>query len=103
MSTGKIGAADLVADVDTLLGAAVDENMVVNIRLVNRGTDTVKVRVAIGTGVSPTAKDYIDYDATVPPNGMLENSGLALTSGEKIWVRADKATVSARAHGLPAA
>lgn len=103
MSTGKIGSADLAANTDTLLGGALDENMVVNVQLCNRGAASVKVRVAFGTGVAPVAADWVEYDTTIPPNGVLERTGQSLSTGEKIWVRSDTATVSARAHGLPAA
>ena len=103
MTTGKIGSADLAAGVDTQLGVALTEDMVVNVRMVNRGAASVKVRLAIGTGASPSAGDYFEYDTIVIPNGILENSGLALSAGEKIWCRTDIATVSARAHGLPVA
>lgn len=101
MSTGKLGSVDLLANTDTVI-ATTDEPMVVNVRLVNRGSSSAAVRVAIGTGLAPTAADYIEYDAALRPNGVLENSGLALSVGEKIWVRSDVAAVSARAHGIPA-
>jgi hypothetical protein len=102
MSTGKLGSADLAANTDTLLGTA-DETMIVNVRLVNRGAMAAVVRLAIGAGVAPAAADYFEYDAVISPKGILENGGLALSAGEKIWVRSDSATVSARAHGVPAA
>ena len=101
MSTGKIGAADLAAGVDTLLGMA-DENMVINVCLVNRGNTFVKVRLAIGAGTTPGNTDYLEYDTIMLANGVLERTGIVISSGEKIWVRTDTATVSARAHGLPA-
>lgn len=104
MSTGKIGSADLAANADTLLGA-VDENMVVNVLVTNRNNAAVKVRIAIGpnAGVAPAAADFIEYDADVQARSPLEKTGLALSTGEKIWVRSDTANVSARAHGIPAA
>lgn len=102
---GKIGSANLAANTDTDLtgGVGVTENMVVNVCLVNRGTAFVKVRVAIGTGVSPANTDYLEYDTIMLANGVLERTGIVISSGEKIWVRTDTATVSVRVHGLPAA
>lgn len=102
MSAGKLGSADLAANTDTLL-VTTTEDMIVNVRLVNRGPEPARVRVAIGIGVGPAAADWFEYDTPVPFPGVLENSGLALSSGEKIWVRSDTAAVSARAHGIPAA
>jgi hypothetical protein len=104
MSTGKIGSADLAAGTDTdLTAGGVAENMVANVCMVNRGAAIVKVRLAIGTGTGPAAGDYLEYDAQLPPNGVIERTGLAVSTGEKIFVRTDIATVSVRAHGLPAA
>lgn len=102
MPAGKLGSADLAANTDTLL-ATMTEDTIANVRMVNRGADEVHVRLAIGQGSSPAPTDYLEYGATIPPNGVSENSGLALSAGEKIWVRSDTATVSARAHGIPAA
>lgn len=104
MSTGKIGSADLVANTDTdLTGGGANENMVVNVCLVNRGAAQVKLRVAIGVGANPAVTDYLEFDQVISTGGVLERTGIAVSAGEKIWVRSDTATVSARAHGLPTA
>jgi hypothetical protein len=104
MSTGLIGNADLLANTDTALGAAVGENMIVNVMMVNRGGADVTARIAITSGGAPTAAEWIEYGATIPANGgVMERTGLALSQGERVYVRASAATVSARAHGIPAA
>src|SRR5437868_14417813 len=99
MATGKLGSADLAAATDTLLFTA-GATQTFNVRFANRNASAVKVRVAIGTGASPAATDYVDYDVTVNANGILEDTGLVCSSGEKVWVRSDTANVSARAHGM---
>lgn len=100
MTTGKLGSADLAASVDTLLFTAV-ANQIFNVRFTNRSAvAAAKIRVAIGTGGSPAAADYITYDSNLPANGILEDTGLACTAGEKVWVRSDTANVSVRAHGV---
>jgi len=102
MPSGKLGVtADLPAAVDQLL-YTVPANTVTTatIRLTNRGASLIKARVAIGTGAAPVAADYIEYDAPVPSNGILEDTGIALSAGEKVWARSDTATVSARVHGF---
>lgn len=100
MASGKLGSADLVAATDTLLFTAGVTPQTFNVRFANRNTAAVKVRVAIGTGANPAATDYVDYDVTVPANGILEDTGLVCSSGEKVWVRSDAANVSVRAHGM---
>lgn len=100
MASGKLGSADLSAATDTLLFTAAATPQTFNIRFANRNATAVKIRVAIGTGASPAATDYVDYDVNIIANGILEDFGLVATSGEKIWVRSDTANVSVRAYGM---
>lgn len=72
----------------------------VNIRLANRSASPVKVRVAIGTGASPATKDYISYDAVIATGGIYEDTGFAVSAGEKVWVQTDTANISVRIHGM---
>lgn len=99
MAQGKLGSADLAAATDTTLFTAASVQTF-NVRFANRNAQAVKVRVAIGTGVSPAAADWVTYDATVAANGILEDTGLVASAGEKVFVRSDTAGVSVRAHGL---
>ena len=100
MAQGFLGSVDLAATTDTLLFTSAATPQVFNVRFANRNASVVKIRVAIGTGASPATKDYVDYDISVPANGILEDTGLVATNGEKIWVRSDTANVSVRAHGM---
>lgn len=100
MASGKLGSADLAATTDTLLFTAGVTPQTFNVRFANRNATAVKVRVAIGSGASPALEDYVDYDVPVPANGILEDTGLVASSGEKVWVRASVANVSVRAHGM---
>ena len=99
MASGKLGSADLIAAADTLLFTA-SAVQTFNVRFVNRNASPVKVRVAIGSGASPVATDYLDYDVPVIANGILEDTALVCSIGEKVWVRSDTANVSVRAHGM---
>ena len=100
MASGKLGSADLAAATDTLLFTAGATPQTFNVRFANRNGASVKIRVAIGTGGAPAVADYVDYDLTVQPNGILEDTGLVASSGEKVWARSDTANVSVRAHGM---
>ncbi len=101
MPSGKLGTADLAANADTLLYTVPDGKVTTaSVRLCNRGTGDARIRIAVGAGEDPSHADYIEYDAKVPANGILEDTGIAMSAGEKLWVRSDTATVSARAHGF---
>lgn len=99
MASGKLGSANLDAAADTLLFTA-DDLQTFNVRFANRNSTAVKVCVAIGTGAIPADTDFVDYNVTVQANGILEDTGLVCSTGEKIWVCSDTANVSVRAHGI---
>lgn len=99
MAIGKLGSADLPAATDTLLFTAT-ASQTFNVRFANRNASAVKIRVAIGTGANPAMTDYVDYDVSIPANGILEDTGLVCSSGEKVWARSDTANVTVRAHGM---
>lgn len=100
--SGKYGSATLVANTDTLLhpGVPAGEVHTCTVRLANRGTAAVKVRIAVGSGAAPTDADYVVYNESVRAGGVLNDSGIVLSAGEKVWVWTDTATVSARCHGF---
>ena len=101
MSSGKFGSADLSSNTDVLLYTAPESKVVtLSVRLCNRSTDAVRVRIAVGEGNAPANTDYIEHDTVLPPAGILENSGIVMSAKEKLWVRSSAAGVSARAHGF---
>lgn len=101
MASGKLGSANLAATTDTLLYTVPASTWAtVNIRVANRNSRAAKIRVAIGSGASPALGDYMDYDIPVPENGILEDTGIVCSAGEKVWVRSDLDNVSVRVHGF---
>jgi len=96
-SGGFLGSADLTAATPALLFTA-GVDMTVNIRMCNRNITDANVRIALGTGGSAVAKDWISYDVPLRANGFVEELGIAVASGEKLWVQSDLSNVSARAH-----
>ena len=99
--SGKFGSADLAAGVDTLLCTApAGKTPTVNVRVANRNDTPVIIHVAIGTGASPVAKDYVAYNQVIVPNGIYEDTGLVMSAAENLWVTSDSANVSARVHGF---
>ena len=101
MPSGKLGSAALSADTNTLLYTVpVGKIATVNIRTANRAATVAKIRVAIGTGGSPASEDYIEYEQELPANGVIEDTGLVCSAGEKIWAYSNTANVSVRVHGF---
>ncbi|MDO5609479.1 MAG: hypothetical protein Q4G62_01625 [Pseudomonadota bacterium] len=100
MPSGRFGNADLQANTDVdLYTVPVGTVATANINLCNRSESPVRARIAIRSGALGSAH-YLEYDALIPPNGVLGQTGVAMSPGEIITVRASAAGVSARAHGF---
>lgn len=107
MASGRLGKALLAAATDTKLYTAPDGTVATaTLSLCNTSSAPVAVRVAIATSATPTPADYIEFDVVLDvvgaPSGssVLERTGLVLSAGESIVVRAGAAGVVARAHGF---
>lgn len=100
MASGKLGTAALAAAVNTDLYTVPAATVAtVNISLCNRTAAPIAVRVAVRTGALGDAH-YIEYDASIPGNGVLERTGIAVSAGEVVTVYAAAAGISARVHGF---
>lgn len=101
MASGKLNAVDLLANTDTkVYTVPAGKITAANINFVNRGTTQVTVRLALSSAVStPANADYIEYEVTLAPSGVLERTALVMSAGESVFARASLATVSVRVHG----
>lgn len=100
MASGKFGKAALVANADTDLYTVPAATVATaSVNLCNRTTAVIAVRLAVRSGALAET-DYIEYDTKVPPNGVLERTGIVMSAGEVLTVRAAAAGISVRAHGF---
>ena len=100
MPSGKLGSVNLAANTTTLLFTVAATPQSFNVRFTNRNNTSAQIRLAIGTGSSPSPEDYMDYNLVLPAYSVLEDTGIVASLGEKVWVYSDIANVSVRAHGL---
>jgi hypothetical protein len=101
MATGLLGQSALAAATNTTLYTVPSSTFTVcSISLCNRGTTTATVRVALAASTSPTNAEYIEYDAQIGANGVLERTGIMINAGKNIVVYANTANVSASAFGI---
>jgi uncharacterized protein YlzI (FlbEa/FlbD family) len=99
--SGQLGSAAPAADTaTTLYTVPADTRATVNIHACNRGAFTAKVRIAITADASPSNKDWIEFNAPVEANGVLQNTAVVMSAGEKIVVQDDTGEVSYRVHGM---
>ncbi|MFN7341555.1 MAG: hypothetical protein ACK5VI_10810 [Opitutia bacterium] len=97
----RLAAADLVAATNTTVYTVpTNRRAVFTISLCNRNATAQRlVRVALQNGALSNS-DYIEYDAILPAGGVLERSGVMLTSGQVLMARADAADVSCVVYGI---
>jgi hypothetical protein len=102
MASGILGQAALSATTDTTVYTVPSSTLaIVNINVVNRSSSAAaSVRVALASTATPQTSEYIEYDASIPSNGVLERSGLALNAGERVIIYASTANCSVSVYGL---
>lgn len=102
MASGILGQAALSATTDTTVYTVPSSTLaVVNINVVNRSSSSsANVRVALASTATPQTSEWIEYDASVSSNGVLERSGIAMNAGERVVVYASTANCSVSVYGL---
>ena len=104
MATGRLGAADVGATTNTTVYTCpADTYAVVSVNICNRGADTSAIRIAVATGDTPGAAEYIEYDANVFSTNVLERTGIVLSAGQRIVVYSSLANISAVVVGIETA
>lgn len=68
----------------------------------NKTLGPVKVRLAIGTGADSNAVGtiFFAYDMLIPPSGVFERTGLAISVGKKVFVKSDTNGVDYSIYGF---
>jgi len=74
-----------------------------NVNICNRGQTNTTVRLALTLGEDPTDANWLEFDYVLPPSGVLERTGLTLSSGQKIYAFAASAAVSVSIYGVKTA
>jgi len=98
--SGRLGRANLAANTNVdLYTVPANTLATANISLCNRTANPIAVRLAVRTG-DITASCYIEYDVPIPGYGILERTGIVMSAGETVTLRASAAGISARAHGF---
>jgi hypothetical protein len=101
MPSGRLGVADISASTNTTIYTVpASVFSVVNINLCNRNATSVTVRIAIAATSSPTTGEWIEFGAVVPANGVLERTGIVMSTTNQVVVWASAVGVSATIFGV---
>lgn len=103
MIHGRLGASDLAATTNTsTYSVPASRKATVTVSFCNRNATSVTVRLAHVDGAIGVvaSDDYLEYDATVPANGVLERSGITMAATHTLLTRASGTGVSAVVSGI---
>lgn len=101
MATGRLGASDLSATTNTTVYTCPEGiYTVASINICNRGANTTSIRVAVSDADTPTNAEFIEYEADVFSQNVIERTGLVLSAGQRIVVYSTEASVSAVVFGI---
>ena len=101
MATGILGQAALVASTNTTVYTVPSNTFTVfSVSVLNRGTSSVTVRIALSALGTPTNAEWIEYDVTLDPNGVLERTGLMMNATKNLVVYTTGSSVSVSAFGI---
>jgi hypothetical protein len=100
MAGGLLGKASLAANTDTSIYTVPASTVTTaNINMVNTTAAAITIRLSIGSA-TPAAADYIEYETSLPANGVMERSGIVMSAAEVVVARASATGVSIRAFGF---
>lgn len=101
MASGTLGQAALVAATNTSIYTVPAATFtVLHVSAINRGTSVATVRLALASSSTPTNAEYIEYDAQIGPNGVLERTGIIMDQGKILVAYANNDNVSVCAYGV---
>jgi hypothetical protein len=101
MPTGRLGAADLVAAANTSVYIVPATTFsVVTLSICNRGSTAATLRVSVSASSTPANNEFIEFDSSLAPKGVLERTGIVLDAGKFLVVNSNVANVTAVAYGI---
>lgn len=104
MASGILGQSAPTGTTNTTVYTVpASTSSVVNVNVLNRGTAAATVRIALAASGTPTNSEYLEYEATVPPKGVLERTGIVLDAGKLVVVYASSSDTSVNVYGLETA
>jgi hypothetical protein len=103
MATGILGQSSPAATTNTTIYTVpASTTATFNIGICNRGSAEITVRLAIAAAATPVNSEWLEYEAVIPANGVLERTGLVAQAGKLVVAYTSAATASISIFGYEA-
>lgn len=98
---GKLASLELTSNIDNeVYDISYNVDFItIDLNILNTLSESIKVNVIIATSDDFDLKDYIEYQVTIPANGVLVRSNIKCSPGEKVFVNSDKSGTVVRVSG----
>jgi hypothetical protein len=110
MANGILGSVELAAGTYTPVYLVPEDTFsVVTVSICNKNTtSSITVRLAVAkpdpTGVTaPDVDDYLEYESTILPGGVLERTGIVLDASRNVYARSSAGLTSVMVYGIETA
>jgi hypothetical protein len=103
MASGILGQSNPTATTNTTVytvPAATTATFTVNI--CNRGSSAITARLAVAATATPGNGEWLEYDASIPANGVLERTGIVAEATKQVVAYVSAATASVNVYGYEA-
>jgi hypothetical protein len=102
MASGILGQSALAATTNTTVYTVpASTHAVVNVSILNRsGSAAATIRLALSATGSPGNAEWIEYDVSIPKNGILERTAISLNAGKNIVAYTDGTDMSVSVYGI---
>lgn len=101
MATGRLGIADLTATTNaSVYTVPAGKIASFNISVCNRNNTEATIRIAVASAATPTVAEYIEYDATIPGNSVLERTGIIADEGKIVVAYSNVGNISVVIFGI---
>jgi len=100
MATGILGQSNPAATTNTTVYTVPSGKVsTLTVSICNTSVTPISVRLAVAASGTPSISEYLEYDATIPQNGVLERGGIVAQAAKNIVVYANTAAVSVTIFG----